>query len=130
MAEIIKTTFKLRRGSFEQWEKVNPILAEGEPGFAIDKNLLKIGDGKTHWRDLPTLNNAVLLPDGSSLDTDEEGKLILKGFNKAKTNQIPVKSASGELNWLDINTIIGGVVFDGGLIALTSFYIGIRGYDD
>ena len=53
MAEIIRTIFQLRRGYESAWFKNNPILAVGEPGFVIDKNLLKIGDGVTPWRDLP-----------------------------------------------------------------------------
>ena len=52
MAEIIKTTFKLRRGNLEVWERNNPVLAKGEPGFIIDKNTLKIGDGVTPWKEL------------------------------------------------------------------------------
>lgn len=52
MAEIIKTTFQLRRGYEAVWERNNPILASGEPGFVIDKNRLKIGDGETAWNDL------------------------------------------------------------------------------
>ena len=52
MAEIIKTTFQLRRGYEAVWKKNNPILASGEPGFVIDKNRLKIGNGETAWNDL------------------------------------------------------------------------------
>lgn len=52
MAQIIKTTFQLRRGKNAVWEKNNPILAVGEPGFVIDKNRLKIGDGVTPWNEL------------------------------------------------------------------------------
>lgn len=52
MAEIIRTTFQLRRGYEAVWEKNNPVLACGEPGFVIDKNALKIGDGTTAWNDL------------------------------------------------------------------------------
>lgn len=52
MATVYKTTFQLRRGKAEVWEKNNPILARGEPGFVIDKNRLKIGDGVTPWTDL------------------------------------------------------------------------------
>ena len=42
---IINTTFKLRRGSSSDWSKVNPILAEGEPGVETDTLKLKIGNG-------------------------------------------------------------------------------------
>lgn len=52
MAKVIKTTFKLRRGKEAAWEKNNPVLAAGEPGFVLDKNILKIGDGETRWKDL------------------------------------------------------------------------------
>ena len=53
MAEIIRTTFQLRRGYEAVWKKNNPVLVCGEPGFVIDRNRLKIGDGETAWNDLP-----------------------------------------------------------------------------
>ena len=52
MAEILRTVFQLRRGLEAAWNRNNPILASGEPGFAIDKNAIKIGDGVTAWKDL------------------------------------------------------------------------------
>ena len=52
MAEVLRTTFQLRRGYEAAWKKNNPVLANGEPGFVIDKNALKIGDGVTAWNDL------------------------------------------------------------------------------
>lgn len=52
MAEILRTTFQLRRGNEAAWKKNNPILASGEPGYVLDKNALKIGDGVTAWNDL------------------------------------------------------------------------------
>lgn len=53
MAEVYNTTFKLKRGLEEAWGRVNPILAQGEPGFVIDTNRLKVGDGVTAWNELP-----------------------------------------------------------------------------
>lgn len=52
MATVYNTTFQLRRGKASAWEKNNPILARGEPGFVIDENRLKIGDGSTPWIEL------------------------------------------------------------------------------
>jgi hypothetical protein len=49
-------TIKLRRGLLARWEEVNPILAEGEPGWAIDEYVLKVGDGKSRWTELPAIN--------------------------------------------------------------------------
>ena len=43
--KVIKTTFLLRRGTTEAWNRVNPVLKYGEPGFEKDTNKLKIGDG-------------------------------------------------------------------------------------
>lgn len=58
MAEIVRTTFQLRRGYKAVWEKNNPVLAQGEPGFVIDENKLKIGDGITAWKDLEYIGNS------------------------------------------------------------------------
>lgn len=56
MATVLNTTFKLKRGTAARWAEVNPILEQGEPGFVYDTNRLKIGDGKTHWNDLPYID--------------------------------------------------------------------------
>ena len=63
MADIIQTIFKVHRGTIEAFEKNNPILEYGEPGFAKDtsgagKHIFKIGDGETTWNDLPLANDA------------------------------------------------------------------------
>ena len=58
MATVYKTTFKLRRGTLAEWDAKNPILADGEPGFAIDQNILRIGNGATAWKDLKDINGA------------------------------------------------------------------------
>ena len=57
MAKVLKTTFQLRRGYETAWEKNNPVLAQGEPGFVIDKNAFKIGDGATAWNDLEYISS-------------------------------------------------------------------------
>lgn len=53
MATVINTTFKVKRGTAARWAEVNPVLEQGEPGFVYDLNKLKIGDGVTHWNNLP-----------------------------------------------------------------------------
>ena len=44
---------QFRRATSTEWQTVNPVLAEGEPGFEIDTGRFKIGDGTTRWNDLP-----------------------------------------------------------------------------
>lgn len=66
MAQIIKTTFKVKRASAAKWKQVNPVLAAGEPGCELDTNQLKIGDGETVWNKLPYVGTY----NGPSQDTD------------------------------------------------------------
>lgn len=58
--EVIRTTFQLKRGLASAWEKANPILAPGEPGWALDTHVLKIGDGVTAWNDLSTISGVAV----------------------------------------------------------------------
>lgn len=58
MAEILRTTFQLRRGYETAWNRNNPVLACGEPGFCIDRNALKIGDGIKTWKELDYIGGA------------------------------------------------------------------------
>lgn len=57
--QTLVTQFRIRRGTEEAWERINPILASGEPGYVIGKNLLKIGDGETPWNQLKYLNGII-----------------------------------------------------------------------
>lgn len=54
--EVISTTFQLKRGLASAWERNNPILAPGEPGWTLDTHVLKIGDGITHWNELSSIS--------------------------------------------------------------------------
>lgn len=51
------TTILFKRGKAYSWKILNPILQAGEPGFEIDTNRFKIGDGITHWNGLDYINN-------------------------------------------------------------------------
>lgn len=46
------TKLQIRRDTLNNWYLINPVLAEGEIGFVIDTNKIKIGDGKKQWEDL------------------------------------------------------------------------------
>lgn len=74
MAEVIKTTFQLRRGNAAVWERNNPILERGEPGFVIDENRLKIGDGSTPWNDLEYIGESDIFNAATVNDFPEIGK--------------------------------------------------------
>lgn len=74
MAEVYKTTFQLRRGNAAVWERNNPILDRGEPGFVIDENRLKIGDGATPWNDLEYIGESDIFNAATINDFPETGK--------------------------------------------------------
>lgn len=44
---------KLRRDTAAQWQALDPILAQGEPGWDLTNKELRIGDGVTSWTNLP-----------------------------------------------------------------------------
>ena len=46
---------KIRNGIESEWLSENPVLSGGEPGFSIDTNTLKIGDGEKRWNILPPI---------------------------------------------------------------------------
>ena len=46
---------KFRRDITENWENVNPVLNQGEPGFDLSRNIVKLGNGSDPWSDLEQL---------------------------------------------------------------------------
>ena len=42
-----------RRGTAAQWTSVNPVLAQGEPGYEYDTGKFKVGNGVDNWNTLP-----------------------------------------------------------------------------
>lgn len=85
MAEIIKTTFQLRRGQKKVWEKNNPLLAAGEPGYELDTHKVKIGDGSSLWKDLPYVGEHNIISYASRKDFPAvgNGNYIYKANDEA-----------------------------------------------
>jgi hypothetical protein len=54
---------QLRRDTTANWENVNPILADGEPGLDITTNQVKYGDGANAWVDLSYASGGAGLTD-------------------------------------------------------------------
>lgn len=44
-------TIKLRRDTAARWNRLNPILEDGEQGFETDTGRFKIGNGSDVWTD-------------------------------------------------------------------------------
>lgn len=103
MAEIaLRTTFKLRRGQSEEWARINPILADGEPGFELDTGKLKIGNGTTAYSDLKYINADHYEIDGDDITIVKNGnRFTIKGFDEAADGTIPQKKDDA-LEWVEI----------------------------
>ena len=54
--QVLRTLFQFKRGLAEAWDRNNPILAAGEPGWTLDTHILKVGDGVTPWKKLEPIN--------------------------------------------------------------------------
>lgn len=115
MATTYKTTFQLRRGLAEVWKKNNPLLAKGEPGFELDTNRLKIGDGEKNYNDLPYIGEAEVFnaDSGGAFPSIGRVNTIYKA-EKEKTlyqwnpNEMKYELLSGGSPALDIQIIDGG----------------------
>jgi hypothetical protein len=67
-------TLQLKRGTAARWEELNLVLAVGEPGFVIDENRLKIGDGVTAWNDLPYIGESCVVNANTHYDFPSIGR--------------------------------------------------------
>lgn len=97
---VIKMQIQLRRDTWANWELHKDIVpAAGEPCFVIDKNILKIGDGKTSFEKLEAIGEVKIDADGQSL-VFEDGVFKLAGFDAAAIGAQPRKTADGKLEWI------------------------------
>ena len=97
MADVIKTTFQVKRGTAARWEELNPILNPGEPGFEMDTFKLKIGNGSTPWKELPYVNDI----DISKYITIEDiinGDVILPVATEAVRGAVLSSTAKNEIS--------------------------------
>ena len=97
MADVIKTTFQVKRGTAARWEELNPILNPGEPGFEMDTFKLKIGNGSTPWKELPYVNDI----DISKYITIEDiinGDVILPVATKTTRGVVLSSTAKNEIS--------------------------------
>lgn len=116
MANVINTTFKLKRGTAARWAELNLVLEQGEPGFVYDENRLKIGDGITPWNDLPYIDGKREVGNYDNLsDFPEKGDpdIIYKAKNEKELYQynpdtLQYEKLNDEPGVEDIQLINGG----------------------
>lgn len=97
--QTVKMTIQLRRDTAANWEQFKHIIpAAGEPCFVIDKNILKIGDGVTEFKDLESINGVKLSADEKSIVL-KDNVFKLAGFDVAEIGAHPVKTEDG-IEWV------------------------------
>ena len=72
---------QLRRDTAERWTQYNPILLEGEPGYELDTDQYKLGDGIRNWSDLPYRGDPCLQQTGTSTTTSMSQKAVTDELN-------------------------------------------------
>jgi hypothetical protein len=58
----VGTQMKQRRATAANWVTSNVILGDGELGVTTDTGIIKIGNGTSHWVDLPVAFASDYLP--------------------------------------------------------------------
>lgn len=107
---------QLKRATAARWLELNPILEAGEPGFVMDENRFKIGDGETAWDNLPYIGESEVFNAQTHYDFPSIGRVntIYKAeseqqvyqWNSTKLAYEPLNVSSGSV--LDIELINGG----------------------
>jgi hypothetical protein len=120
------SAIQLRRGLDSEFVSSNIILASGEPAFAVDTNILKIGDGITDWNNLPTPSvsgatvfnssvsgllptiansgdNRVLTSDGTSTGINAESNLTFNGSLLSVSGNLVANTGSLDVLYLNTN---------------------------
>lgn len=71
ISQIKKIIFQLRRATTEEWKLHEDVIPhEGEPCYDLDLGILKIGDGKTPYKDLKSISGTSISDDGLSIVVD------------------------------------------------------------
>lgn len=68
---------QFKRATSARWEELDPVLAEGEPGYDITEGRIKIGDGIHHWKEL-------LFQDEKAV-VSRESRFAFPAYGKANT---------------------------------------------
>lgn len=127
--QMKKTCFQLRRGKLSDWETINPILRQGEPGFAYDYHILKVGDGISTWNELPNGNIECIFEASNSSGFPDIGneKVLYKAtqekslyqwndetqiYELLSSSNVSIEDLEeklGDAAWQDVATEISGI---------------------
>lgn len=90
----VRVTLKIRNDIAANWTNNNPILAMGEFGLEQSSLLFKVGDGVTHWNDLPYLNKL----DSNRLKHNTDGTITFSDDFVALLNKVVTTDGGQTIN--------------------------------
>lgn len=105
--KIIKTIFQFRRSTTAEWELNKDIIpAAGEPCYDLDLKTLRIGDGVSHYKDLPVIGN-VEAGDASGLQAEIEAiknlmETLQTDIDAIEENVSDMQEQVGETNIVEV----------------------------
>lgn len=118
MAEIqrVKVVFQFRRATTAEWNcNEDEIPYAGEPCFDLDLGTLRIGDGKTPYRDLKVIGSGSISDDGLALLVDDLQSDIIELQSLVGETSVETQIAdaiagiSYEINEIDLQSMIDSI---------------------
>lgn len=101
-------SIQLKRGTQSNWESVNPVLADGQPGvvtstlFGNEVTSMKIGDGTSTFTNLPFIdaNEHIELIDGADLNASTGPTVTPGTYILSNVVNAPIYSGGNNVYWL------------------------------
>lgn len=108
MKKVTLGRFVFMRQSKAIWERTNIILYDGEIALEADTGLMKAGDGKHLYRELPYLNRGPKGEKGAPGEKGEAGEgLKLKG-TKENASTLPEEAKEGDAYMVGVDLYVYG----------------------
>ena len=115
--KTLKVVLLIRKDSLANWTQNNPILRAGEMSYVSDTGRCKVGDGKTHWLDLPFFaletdiedaDSIVMKPEsawrnGADRVISKKGMIYIYTYNEGQMPKPPkIKIGDGKAYIIDL----------------------------
>jgi hypothetical protein len=98
------TKIQLRRDTAENWAATNPVLSQGEAGYDLTNNILKVGNGLTQWNSLQGItgsngegNQGAQGIQGIQGTQSEQGIQGIQGASGTADSRLPIGEQEGYL---------------------------------
>jgi len=89
---------QLRRDTTLNWQNTDPVLADGEPGYDINTNEVRVGDGSTSWNNL----SGNVIGTGGGGGGASTGDITFNDFTIIGTGNIHLQPDDQDSSYLDV----------------------------